>query len=945
MTFWFYDGAKAPPSTAAPFEDTDEEWRDALSEVDVVSVVEGDGYASRLQARKLASPAVCAGEFKPGTEDKFQSSDNLLASHGLVLDVDVWQKPGRPDVEPFTAEDLKERLEGFRFIAWTTFSSTPDTRKWRVVIPFDSPMPTSKYASLWKIINEALADTMGANTKDPARLGFFRTVNSEIAKAHYQWFINPGERLDWSLYDLLEEEVGLRRALTPADLSRSPDWSSDEAAKERAKKYYRAVGRDVEVGDRHATMLRASCRLWWDWAAPTAQWVFDVLNLVNNNFAEPKPESEVWKEVQAGHDRVMGEQRVEQPTTYGAEREPETKATKTGIIERGKALKRQAREEDRVKGRALTAIGHGEVFAEPIEARKVTMDVAAELATLYSREMPERLLDLMQMSLAAQRDRSATHPIPTDQEILSKIRWKQKEIRQRADDREKVKNDELRRTIMKAFNGQRDTPYTQKEYRDFEAAGFNDDQWILQHGKDYYFMVGGEYQGPYTKDVAVNFARVWLSPAYDRLKLTYIDKQNNIRDRTLDELVRSYGTYIDRVEKCSYASKSTLVEIERKLMLPMLLRPVQAEYIPEVAQFLKCLAQGQVEQLLTWCAGLTSTDRELSALMFATTRNQGKALFANGVARLWSEGGIPSLHDYKPSMYEQCCVFSCDEHLPPSWIKKPTATLRRFLSEAVRDIKKPYGSPYSVIGFPRLIFAANDLSMFGTAEDLDAEGEAAALDRFLLIDTRGNTDAEKYLKSLGSYHRKFVTEDLIAKHVLHLRETRNLPSERFIISSKNTAQVRNILYANNNDFVLLYDWIVQYLVNGVYTSDALVMDSNDPGVLYVNFGALVKAWAYVDKKGVSPTNLGRVMRTVCSSGRYGIYSNQTRSKTWFRRLRMDLFEQWMLETANLDPIEVQDALVRFAAKKSVAFTSQQGVGNDGDDAGFVEIDGQEETVQ
>lgn len=901
--FWFFDGAFAPPSSAMSFEDLDDEWAEALSNVDVVPSKEG----------KLRSYAVCGGEYAPGSTDKHQNATNLLASHGLVLDVDVWHKDDRDPVEPFTADDLRARLEGYRFIAWTTWSSLPEQRKWRVVLPFDSPMPTKKYLSLWRKVNEALADTMSeASTADPARLGFFGSVQSEMGREAYEWFINPGDRLDWTTFDLEDsEEEGFMRALKPADLSRSPDWSTDDAAKEKARRYYRVVGRDVEVGSRHETLLRASCRLWWDWAAPNEQWVFDILNIIDSNFYEPKGEVEVWKEVSAGYDRTLGANRVEQPTSYGAEREPETRATKTGIAERGKHLLRQAREEDRVKGRALKAIALGESFAEPVEARKVALDVATELAQLYSRESPERLLDFMHVSLQAQRDRSQTHPIPTDTELLAKIRWKQKEIKTRADEREKLKNDQLRRLISKAFNGERDQAYTQKEYRDFEARGFVDDQWILQRDKAFYFFVNGEYVGPYSKEIAENFARVWLAPAHDRVKLTYVDKQGAVRDRPLNEIIKEYGTYLEKVEHCSYASACTYIEAEKKLIVPMKLRVQKAEYNHDVAIWLEALAGDKHQELLTWLAAVPSTDRELSALFLVTAKDQGKNLLTSGISRLWNESGAVQMKDYTHASYETSPVFQIDEGLPPAWTKKPTVALRQFLSEHRRDVKKPYTPPYSVSGFNRLVISANGLDIFSTGEDLSSNDIDAVGDRLLMIDTKDSQKAQKVLKSIGSRHRQFVTADLLAKHILHLRETIPLPPQRFVVSS--AADLAKAMYGGNVDFTSLYDWLLTYFVNRNFFSDGVVTDADDPGEIYINVGLLMRAWPNLDKRNVSPTLLGRITKVVCSRGRR--YCGQNR--LWYRQVRPDLFDSWLQRTVDADVEDFEEALRLFLSKKAV----------------------------
>lgn len=907
MTFWIFDGAFAAPDSAVPMEDSDAEWRDALGDVEVCAPTD-----------KVRSPAICGGEFAPGTTSKEESFENLIASHGAVLDVDVWEKPGRAPVTPFTADDLRARLSGFRFIAWKTFSSTAALPKWRVVVPFATPMPPQKYQALWTILNDVLDDTMAENTKNPARLGFFRTTNSEAAREDYEWFVAPGEPLDWSQFELTDAEAPLARALKPADLSRSPDWSTDDAAKEKAKRYYRKVGTDVEVGSRHETLLRASCKLWWDWAAPSEQWVFDVLNVINENFVEPKAEEELWKEVRAGYARVLGENRIEQPTLYGAEREPEVRATRTGIAEHGKGLARQGREEDRIKGRALKAMAAGECFAEPIEARKVALDCATELAALYGREKPERLLDLIRGSLEAQRDRSPTHPIPTDEELLSRIRWKQKELRTRLDEREKLRNDDQRRLILRAFNGTRDMPYSSKEYRDFEAFGFSDDQWILQAGKDYYFFVGGEYRGPYDKATAENFARVFLAPAEGRIKINYVDKNGNVRPRKLDELTQAHGTFVESVERCSYATKSSFSERDKKLIMPIRMRPLEPEYSPEVARWLELLGGQQHDQLLQWLAAVPATDRELSALLLTTPKNQGKGLLAAGVGRIWREAGPIALEEYSNDLFEETPLVFVDEVFPRSWAAKPAAMLRAFLSTKSRVVKKPYVTKYTSTGYPRMIIAANDMS-FWKSEDLYKASKAAVADRFLVLDRRGSVEAGEYLASLGEGHRLFVNADKIAKHVLHLHETIALPTKRFVTDTISEEQGDQVLFSGSQKHMLLFDWLVNYITQEAHSGDAVVVDDRNPGDIYINAGALLKMWGNYDKRGTAPSSIGPSIKACCRPERRRW--RQKGRQVWYRPLKMAMFLEWLDEAADLDIDDFSEALVKFAKKKAVRLGS------------------------
>jgi hypothetical protein len=407
MRLWLYGGAFAAPNTATEFLDTDEEWIEILDDPEVVTD----------KARKTDAPAVCGAEFRPGATSKEQSADNLIWSHALVLDVDYWDHPPTsryPSRAPFTPEELKAKMDelGVRYIAFSTWSSSTACWKWRVVVPFASPMPPTYYGPLWDALNEHLEGAMSEATRDVGRLGFVRIVNSDTNKAAYRWWIGAGPRLDWGALDLVpEQDVTMKRALTPADLTRSPDWSTDAEAMQSARRYFRNVGVDVEEGNRHETLLRIGCKLWWDWALNEDQ-VREILTRVNGNFPMPKSDEEVEKEIAASHERTLGTRRVEQPAAYGEQREPVAKLTKTGIAELGKRMKLRNKEEDRVVGRALQNIAKEKPLGEPSEAKTLAMKVAEALAREYSHEACARPLASVPDGAACARHAA---PVPVGQ--------------------------------------------------------------------------------------------------------------------------------------------------------------------------------------------------------------------------------------------------------------------------------------------------------------------------------------------------------------------------------------------------------------------------------------------------------------------------------------------------------------------------------------------------
>lgn len=914
MTLWFYDGAFAQPDAAIPFEDEDEDWHDALapSEVRVLGT----------QTEKNYSHAVCGAEFAPGATSKSQSSDNLLAVHALVLDVDDWSKR-----EPFTEEELREYLAGYRFIAWTTWSSRADHLKWRVVIPLASPMPPTKHKALWRILNEVLDGTMvEQSVSDPARLGFFGSVASETGKAAYRYFIADGERLDWTLLDLEDSELSLPKALTPADLTKGPDWSSETEAFAAAKRYYGKVGTDVEVGGRHEMLLRASCRLWWDFALEDEKHVYEVLAIINNNFAEPKDDEEVWKEVQAGYERTLGENRVDQPTMYGYEREPVARATKTGILEHAKGLKRQSREDAKVRGRALEAIARGHAYAEPVEAKALTFAAAAELAAQYPREQPERLLDIMQMSLQAQRAKGTQHPVPTDGEVLSKIRWKQNEIRRRVDDRDKDRQDAQRRDIATALGGARDTPYTSRELKEWEQRGHADNRWILQREREFFFFVGGEYQGPYGREAATNFAHVKLAPASERVRTHFTDEKGKIKARPFDDLVREYGSLIDKYEFSYAVDTSTFYVDERKLVMPALkMRDLEPEFSPEVDQWLQLLAGARYADLELWLAAFGTFDRELSALLLVTEPNQGKKLLADGIARLYSTVGCISLEDAinNPTTMLSNPLCLIDERVPFFWRNDATPRLREWLSKGSRQAGER-GRNVPLAGFPRVIISANTPGIIWDNVDATPTEEEATRQRLLTIDTRGNREAGDYLESLGARHRQFVTRDLIAKHVLYLQSKLSLPAERFVVHDEEARMDQQALrqvqlrqrFTKNTTVDEVGFWFYRVLVDCKLPGNALFFTSDNRMLLSPQ--ELTKVWEQhaEDKRPLTAKKLRYLLDAFCSptSERVRIAQKGQTRRPRMREFSLLAYEAWLQERG-LDPEDVIDGINEIATRR------------------------------
>ena len=850
MPLWFYPGALAKPADASLFEDTDANWLEALQEPDILEPKE-----------KKQSWAVCGGEFLPGTESKNQGSDNLLSAHAMVLDVDVW----RDDRPPFTLEEIQEKLSGFRFIAFNTFSSSAACLYWRIILPFSKPMPPGLYRSMWEIINELLEGTMASNTADPARLGFIHSINSESARGSYRYHIARGQRLDWSDFPLEDRgTAALQRALEPADLKLGEDCTTPEQALKDARRYFRLVGEEVQAGSRHAALLTASCKLWWDFALEE-DGVRQVLRMINNNFPDPKDEEEVEKELLAGYERTIGKNRVEQPVLFGHEREPTVRITKQGVEEFAAKLRRRKADKARNVGLLLNKILKKEIFSEPNDVRQATFRVVQMLSEEFWQEPPERILDLMLPSLKLQRT-DTTSPVQSDKVILNRIRWVQEVKRKRVSERLKDQEDVRRMHIATAFDDERDTGYTAAEYRKFVADGLQKNQWILQRGKSYYFFVAGSYRGPFEVSEAKNFAAVLLSPAYDRVAVTYTDQAGQPKSKTLDMLLQEYGTFVTKVEY-DLTEQRTSVDRSR---LSIGVDPQRYELAPSfsarVDDWLRLLAGEKYEALLDWLRGLLYLDRPLASLYLCLPSQSGKNLLMHGIARLWNKTGPRALRNFEPGDLEDCPLIWANEALPRSWQRADGFDkLKQFLDESAWAVKRVYTDRYILKGHARLVLTGNRPDLFSASRDVMTSDEIRSVrDRVLLIYNQ-KTEAAEYLKKIGPSHRAFVEQDEIAKHILWLRDNGALKQEHRYLVEDPDELFLDVLAVTAKQADRVLDWLCAYCSQKRFNTPAVSSNGED---IFLVSGLVFGLWKNYDlsnrgiQKRVLDAALGAVAELV-----------------------------------------------------------------------------------
>lgn len=106
--------------------------------------------------------------------------DHLLASYGVPLDLDLGNYAWR-------ADDIRARLEGFEFVAWTSYSHTAELPRWRVVVALARGANKFEHYASWEALCDRFLRDAGVGSKDATRLNYLPgpCAHPELAQLIY----------------------------------------------------------------------------------------------------------------------------------------------------------------------------------------------------------------------------------------------------------------------------------------------------------------------------------------------------------------------------------------------------------------------------------------------------------------------------------------------------------------------------------------------------------------------------------------------------------------------------------------------------------------------------------------------------------------------------------------------------------------------------------------
>lgn len=474
-----------------------------------------------------------------------------------------------------------------------------------------------------------------------------------------------------------------------------------------------------------------------------------------------------------------------------------------------KRLARSSQEYRSWMGTLMLKMLQGDVFAEDGDRDNTIYKMAQDLGEQFPNGDASSLSRMFEKSLSHMAGEDAI----TVEDVQAKIIRAQQKAR--AKEAEKTLEKQRHREDLRKKKGV--TEYTAEYFEEICKRTKNGcnaklfkKRLIIQKGNRFFVFNYGSYRCV-TKDELVTTCRDLFMPAESMdVSLYNVNERGFETPKSWDQLMLEYGVVAERREMRLEAQASFFEERTQTMVEAVCpKRQLEPEESPEVTAWMLKLC-GDDEQLFQkfelWLSLVPVLSRPLSMLCFVGAAGVGKTEFANGLSRLWTEGGAPpfesAFEQFNTEITRSPLLLS-DEGLPKDFRGRvKTEGIRSFISRSSHGVNKKNQDVVPIIGFYRVVVAVNSIDKlkFGWAHSRD---DILAIQQRLLV-----LEVDPDASELFDYEQ-FVLGDAIAKHALWLSEKRSgleHKYERFGVSAKAGIQLLD-------DMALkVLEWVFAYLV-------------------------------------------------------------------------------------------------------------------------------------
>lgn len=580
-------------------------------------------------------------------------------------------------------------------------------------------------------------------------------------------------------------------------------------------------------------------------------------------------------------------------------------------------LVRKASHSAKGAGHAIRHAVKGEPFAAEGARDETMFRVACTIIEEWPGCDPKAVAKLFEPSLTIMAAKAPD--CPTLEDFEDKLVRRQENLAEEQATKKQARADALATRIGASFGDGRVDPYSEDELDRFakDAGCTREDfvrRWVIQAGRSYYIFHDGQYRRAVVKEELLPAAERSLAPAHVAgVSIWRRNDDGELKAKLPQDLVLEYGEVAERVvvdlaaQRSSYDARTmTLTEA------PCPLRDLESKFDEGVDEWLESLGGFQAELLFDWLASAPVLAEPCAAIYLEGGPGVGKTLLADAVARLWTVDGPTPIKQVVSDFNEgvlKCPLILADECMPK--ILKDadgTGDLRQLIQARGMEVNRKFKSLATLRGSTRIVLAANNRHMLDSSEVLTPEDIAAISERILFIHAK--PVARKVLDGFGHEAvRRFVKEDLVAKHVLWLRDNRVVQrSHRFLVSGVDSALHRSLTTSRGISSAVCH-WCVSYLLSPEKMDahhDLLVRVKD--GRLLVTARALAENWDSYKTNYKAPAQ-GRISRAISGlsdAKRQMVAGNGRATNYW--PVKTENLLTWNEEMGYCTDEEISDAL-------------------------------------